>query len=142
MENVDTKKRIKGLPSTIVAGIFLTIAVAFAILLLFMNLKAAEEAYMASVQEGAAENNDNPGGQAIAVGVAGMFGLLFIIILYYGVVVVPFVISHIMLIPVIKNLKHTDNQVIKIVNFVYLGLIVTIAIICILKFILFATQVG
>lgn len=142
MENVDTKKRIKGLPSTIVAGIFLTIAVAFAILLLFMNLKAAEEAYMASVQEGAAENNDNPGGQAIAVGVAGMFGLLFIIILYYGVVVVPFVISHIMLIPVIKNLKHTDNQVIKIINFVYLGLIVTIAIICILKFILFATQVG
>ena len=142
MENVDTKKRIKGLPSTIVAGIFLTIAVAFAILLLFMNLKAAEEAYMASVQEGAAENNDNPGGQAIAVGVAGMFGLLFIIILYYGVVVIPFVISHIMLIPFIKNLKHTDNQVIKIINFVYLGLIVTIAIICILKFILFATQVG
>ena len=142
MENVDTKKRIKGLPSTIVAGIFLTIAVAFAILLLFMNLKAAEEAYMASVQEGAAENNDNPGGQAIAVGVAGMFGLLFIIILYYGVVVIPFVISHIMLIPVIKNLKHTDNQVIRIINFVYLGLIVTIAIICILKFILFATQVG
>ena len=142
MENVDTKKRIKGLPSTIVAGIFLTIAVAFAILLLFMNLKAAEEAYMASVQESASENNDNPGGQAIAVGVAGMFGLLFIIILYYGVVVIPFVISHIMLIPVIKNLKHTDNQVIKIINFVYLGLIVTIAIICILKFILFATQVG
>ena len=142
MENVDTKKKIKGLPSTIVAGIFITIAVALAILLLFMNLKAAEESYMASVQEGASENNDNPGGQAIAVGTAGMFGLLFILLLYYGVVAVTFLISHIMLIPVIKNLKHTDNQVIKIINFVYLGLIVTIALICILKFILFATQVG
>ena len=142
MENVDTKKKIKGLPSTIVAGIFITIAVALAILLLFMNLKAAEESYMASVQEGASENNDNPGGQAIAVGIAGMFGLLFILLLYYGVVAVTFLISHIMLIPVIKNLKHMDNQVIKIINFVYLGLIVTIALICILKFILFATQVG
>ena len=142
MENVDTKKRIKGLPSTIVAGIFISIAVAFAILLLFMNLKEAEEAFMASVEEGASENNDNPGGQAIAVGVAGMFGLMFIVIAYYAVVIIPFVISHIMLIPVIKNLKHTDNQVIKIINFVYLGLIVTVAIICILKLILFTTQVG
>ena len=142
MENVDTKKKIKGLPSTIVAGIFITIAVALAILLLFMNLKAAEESYMASVQEGASENNDNPGGQAIAVGIAGMFGLLFILLLYYGVVAVTFLISHIMLIPVIKNLKHTDNKVIRIINFVYLGIIVTIAIICIIKFILFVTQVG
>ena len=142
MENVDTKKRIKGLPSTIVAGIFISIAVAFAILLLFMNLKEAEEAFMASVEEGASENNDNPGGQAIAVGVAGMFGLMFIVITYYAVVIIPFVISHIMLILVIKNLKHTDNQVIKIINFVYLGLIVTVAIICILKFILFTAQVG
>ena len=86
--------------------------------------------------------NSNPNIPATPTAIACPPGLLFIIILYYGVVVIPFVISHIMLIPVIKNLKHTDNQVIKIINFVYLGLIVTIAIICILKFILFATQVG
>lgn len=141
MENVDTKKKIKGLPSTIVAGIFLTIAVGLAILLLFMNLTETEQAYMESVKEGA-NSEENPAGSAVAVGVAGMFGLMFIIILYYGVVVVTFFISHIMLIPVIKNLKHTDNNVIRIINFVYLGIIVTIAIICIIKFILFVTQVG
>ena len=141
MENVDTKKKIKGLPSTIVAGIFLTIAVGLAILLFFMNLTETEQAYMESVKEGA-NSEENPAGAAVAVGVAGMFGLMFIIILYYGVVVVTFFISHIMLIPVIKNLKHTDNKVIRIINFVYLGIIVTIAIICIIKFILFVTQVG
>ena len=142
MENVDTKKRINGLPSTIVAGIFLTIAVAFTILLLFMNLKIAVDEYVASVQESANENSENAGEMIIVATLFAGFGLLAIYILFYAVVFIPFIIAHFCLIPVIKNLKHTDNQVIKIINFVYLGLIITIAVICILKFILFATQVG
>ena len=141
MENVDTKKKIKGLPSTIVAGIFISISLIFAIILLCMNLKGAEEAYMEAVQE-STDSSEDPAAAAIAAGFAGMFGLMFIIVGHYLMVIIPFVISHFMLIPVIKNLKHTDNKAIKIINFVYLGLIVAIVLVCLIKFILFVTHVG
>ena len=142
MENVDTKKKINGLPSTIVAGIFLTISILFVILLLTMNLKEAEEAYMESLKESSSEQTENAGETVIVLTLVGGIGLLAIFIAYYAVVFIPFVIAHFMLIPVIKNLKRTDNKAIKIINFVYLGLIAAIAIICIVKFILFVSQVG
>ena len=142
MENVDTKKKINGLPSTIVAGIFLTISILFVILLLTMNLKAAEEAYMESLKESSSEQTENAGETVIVLTLVGGIGLLAIFIAYYAVVFIPFIIAHFMLIPVIKNLKRTDNKAIKIINFVYLGLIGAIAIICIVKFILFVSQVG
>ena len=142
MENVDTKKRINGLPSTIVAGIFLTIAVAFTILLLFMNLKIAVDEYVASVQESANENSENAGEMIIVATLFAGFGLLAIYILFYAVVFIPFIIAHFCLIPVIKNLKRADNKTIRTINFVYLGLIASIHCFLIVKFVLFAAGIA
>ena len=142
MENVDTKKRINGLPSTIVAGIFLSFAILFVILLLTMNLKVAVDEYIASVQDSANENSENAGEMIIVVTLFAGFGLLAIYILYYAMVFVPFIIASICFIPAMKNVRRTDNKVIKIINFVYLGLVATIVTISIIKFILFATGVA
>ena len=141
MENVETKKKIIGLPSTIVAGIFLSFALIFAILLLTMNLQAALKELAEATQE-SVNNNENQAGAAIGMSFAVMFGALVLFIVYYGVVIIPFVIVNIMLIFVIKNLKHADVKAIRIINFVYLGLIIAINVICIIKFVLFITNVG
>ena len=141
MENVETKKKIIGLPSTIVAGIFLSIALIFAILLLTMNLQAALKELAEATQE-SVNSNENQAGAAIGMSFAVMFGALVLFIVYYGVVIIPFIIVNIMLIFVIKNLKHADVKAIRIINFVYLGLIIAINVICIIKFILFITNVG
>ena len=141
MENVDTKKKIIGLPSTIVAGIFLSIALIFAILLLNMNLQAALAQLAESTQE-SVDNSENQAGAAIGMSFAIMFGSLALIAVHYIVVFIPFIIVHIMFIFVMKNIKHADNKAIRIINFVYLGLIVAISVLCIIKFILFVTNVG
>lgn len=141
MENVETKKKIIGLPSTIVAGIFLSFALIFAILLLTMNLQAALKELAEATQE-SVNSNENQAGAAIGMSFAVMFGALVLFIVYYGVVIIPFIIVNIMLIFVIKNLKHADVKAIRIISFVYLGLIIAINVICIIKFILFITNVG
>lgn len=141
MENIDTKKKIIGLPATIVAGIFLSIALLFAIIALTMNLKVAFEQYSASVQETVNESED-PSGAGVAMAFASIFGAMAILIIHYFVIVIPFIITLIMLIPVIKTLKKADLKAIRIINFVYLGLIIAIGSLCILKFILYVTGVA
>ena len=142
MENVETKKKIIGLPSTIVAGIFITISLFFVIISLTMNLKVAIEQYTASVQETANENSENAGEMIIVASLVAGIGLLAILIVYYGVIAIPFITVSFCLIPVIKNLKRADVTAIRVINYVYLGLIAASHIICITKFILYAIGVA
>ena len=142
MENVDTKKKIIGLPSTIVAGIFIAIALFFAISLIWLNLKEAIESYMQSAQESASENEENVGEMIIVTALVAGIGVLAILIFHYGMVLIPLMITSFCLIPVIKNLKRADNKTIRIINFVYLGLIASIHCFLIVKFVLFAAGVA
>ena len=106
-----------------------------------MNLQAALAKLAESTQE-SIDNSENQAGAAIGMSFAIMFGSLALIAVYYMVVIIPFIIVHIMFIFVMKNIKHADNKAIRIINFVYLGLIVAISLLCIIKFILFVTNVG
>ena len=141
MENIDTKKKIIGLLSTIVVGIFIAIALYFTILSLTMNLQLAIQEYFASASEASLEETYQ--GEMILVYfyIAGI-GVLAILIVHYFVILVPFVISVSCVYSVIKNVRFSDNKVIKIINFVYLGLLGVIVTICTVKFILYVACIG
>ena len=141
MENVETKKKINRLGPTIVAGILISIAVLLTVLSLTMNLKVAVEQYMASLQE-AANESDTGGEMIIVATLVGSIGLLAIFIFYYGMLIIPHVIAGFCLIPVVKTLRRPDNKAIRIINFVYLGLIGFVVITTIIKFILYIAGVA
>ena len=141
MENVETKKKINRLGPTIVAGILISIAVLLTVLSLTMNLKLAVEQYMASLQE-AANESDTGGEMIIVATLVGSIGLLAIFIFYYGMLIIPHVIAGFCLIPVVKTLHRPVDKAIRIINFVYLGLIGFVIITTIVKFILYATGIA
>ena len=141
MENVETKKKINRLGPTIATGIFISIAVLLTILSLTMNLKVAVEQYIASIQESTSESEH--GGEMVLVAtLVASIGLVALFIFYYGMLVVPHVIAAFCLIPVVKTLRNPDNKAIRIINFIYLGLIGIIIITTIIKFILYVAGVA
>ena len=141
MEENETNKKIVGLTSTIVVGIFLGIVIILMITLLTMNLKEALEQFNASTQE-AVDGSEDPAAATLVVAFAGIFGIAAIFLIHYFMVFFPFIIALILLIPVIKNVKHADNKGIKITNFVYLGLLSASLITCIIKFVLFSQGIA
>ena len=140
MDNKDDKK-INGLTSTIVVGIFIAIALYFAILSLTMNLQVAIQEYFASASESSSEEA-NQGEMIIVYSLIAGIGVLAILIVHYFVVLAPFIISLSCVYSVIKNVRFSDNKVIRIINFVYLGLLGVIVTICTVKFILYVSCIG
>lgn len=140
MENEDSKK-INGLTSTIVVGIFIAIALYFAILSLTMNLQVAIQEYFASASEASSEET-NQGEMIIVYTLFASIGVLAILIIHYFVVLAPFIISASCVYSVIKNVRFSNNKVIRIINFVYLGLLGVIVTICTVKFILYVACIG
>ena len=140
MDNKDDKK-INGLTSTIVVGIFIAIALYFAILSLTMNLQAAIQEYFASASEASSEV-ESQGEMIIVYTLFASIGVLAILIVHYFVVLAPFIISLSCIYSVIKNVRFSDNKVIRIINFVYLGLLGVIVTICTVKFILYVACIG
>ena len=140
MDNKDDKK-INGLTSTIVVGIFIAIALYFAVLSLTMNLQAAIQEYFASASEASSEV-ESQGEMIIVYTLFASIGVLAILIVHYFVILAPFVISVSCVYSVIKNVRFSDNRVIRIINFVYLGLLGVIVTICTVKFILYVACIG
>ena len=140
MDNKDDKK-INGLTSTIVVGIFIAIALYFAILSLTMNLQAAIQEYFASASEASSEET-NQGEMIIVYSLIAGIGVLAILIVHYFVIIAPFIISASCVYSVTKNIRFSDNKVIRIINFVYLGLLGVIVTICTVKFILYVACIG
>ena len=140
MDNKDDKK-INGLTSTIVVGVFIAIALYFAILSLTMNLQAAIQEYFASASEASSEEA-NQGEMIIVYSLIAGIGVLAILIVHYFVIIAPFIISASCVYSVIKNVRFSNNKVIRIINFVYLGLLGVIVTICTVKFILYVACIG
>ena len=140
MDNKDDKK-INGLASTIVVGIFIVIALYFAILSLTMNLQVAIQEYFASASEASSEEA-NQGEMIIVYSLIAGIGVLAILIVHYFVIIAPFIISLSCVYSVTKNIRFSDNKVIRIINFVYLGLLGVIVTICTVKFILYVACIG
>ena len=140
MENEDSKK-INGLTSTIVVGIFIAIALYFAILSLTMNLQVAIQEYFASASESSSEA-ESQGEMIIVYTLIASVGVLAILIIHYFVIIAPFIISISCVYSVTKNVRFSNNKVIRIINFVYLGLLCVIVTICTVKFILYIAGIA
>ena len=140
MDNKGDRK-INGLTSTIVVGIFIAIALYFAILSLTMNLQVAIQEYFASASESSSEEA-NQGEMIIVYSLIAGIGVLAILIVHYFVIIAPFIISLSCVYSVTKNIRFSDNKVIRIINFVYLGLLGVVVTICTVKFILYVACIA
>ena len=116
--------------STIIIAIFLTIAMIIALLLVEVSWTAVKEA-----ADAAKENADDAAGQVVggaAVAFAGAIGVILVIIIYIGVV-----IDTAILLPFsIKNRKSTLKPI-RIISYVFDGLIGATLLLSIVKLILF-----
>ncbi len=130
-ERVFDKPRIA---STIVIGIFLLIGMIIAISLSPVTWQAVKEA-----ADEAKNSSDNAAGQvagASAVAFAGALGIVLVMIIY-GIVTIAMGIC----LPfAIKNRKSTLKPI-RIISYVYDGLIGATLILCIVKLILFIAGV-
>ena len=134
------EQRIDKLPSTIVIGVLLIVALFFTGLLLPFNLQESIKAVSESAQSSAAASED-PAGASVAGGFAALFGGMALVIVAFFLVLIPAVSSGVLLPFAIHNRK-AETKPIRIINFVYIGVIATILTICIVKAILFLTGVA
>ena len=126
-ERVFDKPRIT---STVVIGIFLTIALISAIL--FVGVSWAD---VKAAADSAADSQDSAAGSAAAAGavvLAGAIGIVMVILVYIGVVVDTAIILPFS----IKNRKSTLKPV-RIISYVFDGLIGATLLLSIIKLILF-----
>ena len=138
LENKDNlQNNDKRIPSTVVIGIFLAISIFCVILLFRINLKESLEQLNKSVNEQAEGNEAAILPIAFVAGLAGA-GM---VIVAYGSAIIPLINSSITIIFSIKNRKSSSKPV-KIINYVYDGLLGFIIIFTIIKMILFATGVA
>lgn len=139
--NMSEKKKIDGLVSTIIAGIFLLISIFIVINLIPLNLKQELAAYAESVKNSSEENTENAGEMIIVTGLVAGIGGLAIILFFYSMAIIPIIPSIIFLLLAIKNIKK-DNKAIKVINIIYIILFSLILITCITKIVLFATGIA
>ena len=126
-ERVFDKPRIV---STVIIGIFLVIALIAAIM--FVGVSWAD---VKAAADSAADSQDNAAGSAVAAGavaLAGALGIVLVILVYIGVA-----IDTIIILPFsIKNRKSTLKPV-RIISYVFDGLIGATLLLSIIKLILF-----
>lgn len=128
----------RGLPSTIVLGVLLTIALCFAIPLCSMNLKEALKEYALSLQETELENM---GEMVLVFSLAAGIGALAIALVSYVFAIVPSVIAGISLIFSLRNRK-CENATIRTFNLIYDFVFSAILLLGISKIILFVSGIG
>ena len=126
------------LKSTIIIGIILVISIIFVVWLIPFNLKTAIEIYKESVQN---SNTDVEGEMVIAVNLFASIGLLTIILSAYIPVVLCILNSGVSLIFSLKN-RMSVNKTIRIINYVYDALLISVFVFSITKLILFIAHIG
>ena len=131
---MENKKRIV---STVIIGIFLAISIYFVVILFTFNLKEN----LQRLSDSATERADGQPGAVVAVGFAAGLAGATLIIMAYLFAIAPLINSSICIIFSIKNRKSCLKPV-RIINYVYDGLLGFIIIFTIIKIILFATGVA
>ena len=126
------------LKSTIIIGIILVISIIFVVWLIPFNLKTAIEIYKESVQN---SNTNVEGEMVIAVNLFASIGLLAIILSAYIPVVLCILNSGVSLIFSLKN-RMSVNKTIRIINYVYDALLISVFVFSITKLILFIAHIG
>lgn len=127
----------KGLASSIVISVFLTISIILLVYLIPFNMKEEMEAYQASLQEQVDENGE----VILVIGLVAAIGALGIMLAGYTPAIIILINSSISLILSIKNRK-AEAKWIRILNYVFDGVLSTFIIIAILKIVLFRTGLG
>lgn len=140
-EYEDTEEH-RGILSTSIVGFFLTIAIAITVYSLTLNLKELTDTFIKSAENALSESQEENGLMLYFqyFFISGTFSIL--VIYYYLTVFIPFIIVHCCLISITLNVRLTNNKAIRIINFIYLGLVGTIVTINTVKFILFASGVA
>ena len=116
--------------STIIIGVFLAIAMFFAFMFVGVSWAAVKEA-----ADAAAESQEDAAGQVVggaAVAFAGAIGIVLVMIVYFGVVIDTAIILPFS----IKNRKSTLKPI-RIISYVFDGLIGATLLLSIIKIILF-----
>lgn len=138
LENKDNlQNNDKRIASTVVIGIFLAISIYFVIILFTFNLKES----LQRLSDSATDRADGQVGAVVAVGFAAGLAGAALIIMAYLFAIIPLINSLITIIFSIKNRKSCLKPV-RIINYVYDGLLGFIIIFTIVKMILFATGVA
>ena len=104
------KNKIKGLPTTIVSGIFLTICLICLAIAYSVNLNQ-------TIQNMVSTSEDKG-----AAAVAAVFVVLIIILLIFGLLVLPVVLGIPSLVMSIANIKKAEIKAIKILGIVFTSL--------------------
>ena len=137
---IKSKKKIKGLVSTIILGVCLLIALFLADLLFSVNLSEGWEDYGQSLQ-GMSGNFESAGEIGLVLVLVAAMGALAIVIISYLIALLTFLSSSIPLIFSIKNYK-AENKAIKIINIVYSILFSAISLFAQIKIVTFLLGIG
>ena len=137
---IKSKKKIKGLVSTIILGVCLLIALFLADLLFSVNLSEGWEDYGQSLQ-GMSGNFESAGEIGLVLVLVAAMGALAIVIISYLIALLTFLSSSIPLIFSIKNYR-LENKAIKIINIVYSILFSAISLFAQIKIVTFVLGIG
>ena len=137
---IKSKKKIKGLVSTIILGVCLLIALFLADLLFSVNLSEGWEDYGQSLQ-GMSGNFESAGEIGLVLVLVAAMGALAIAIISYLIALLTFLSSSIPLIFSIKNYR-LENKPIKIINIVYSVLFSAISLFAQIKIVTFVLGIG
>ena len=120
------------LPSTIVIGVLLTIAILIASFVFIINIGATLQAMAETVKEG----NDTAAGQVTGVVVVGIFGGAMLIGMFFMAVIIVASLATFGLVKSILNFR-TSMGAIKVVNIVYIALSSALVLLSLFRTILF-----
>ncbi len=138
--NIMSRKKVKGLVSTIILGVCLLLALFFASRLLSVNLQEALE-QMSQSAENSAGNFENAGEMELVYLLAASIGVLAATIAAYIIAIMTLISCAIPLIFSIRNIK-VENKAIKIINIVYTVLFSSGVLLSLTKMLLFYLGVG
>ena len=137
---IKSKKKIKGLVSTIILGVCLLIALFFASRLLSVDLQEALE-QMSQSASNSAGSFENAGEMELVYLLAAGIGVLAVTIAAYIIAIMTLTTCAVPLIFSIRNIK-AESKAIKIINIVYTVLLSSGVLLSLTKMLLFYLGVG
>jgi flagellar biosynthesis protein FlhB len=135
-----SRKKVKGLVSTIILGVCLLLALFFASRLLSVNLREALE-QMSQSAENSAGSFENSGEMELVYLLTAGIGVLAATLAAYIIAFMTLISCAVPLIFSIKNIK-SDVRAIKIINIIYTVLFSSGALLSLIKMILFFLGLG